>query len=704
MRDCNPYENVLYYSICKQFIGFTVYGICNDSCNMDRRGFDVKKNNNMFQPLLYVSVGCCAAMTLASLFFDVRLFYICAGVTAVCILLSVWLVFDIRRTINSFLVGMGQTLTTVQQEALISFPIPVFVCGPDGEILWCNQLAQKGVLEDEGAYSKSIYTVLGNADITRRCPDSGYDVEYKGRHFNAFTARAVSEHSELYMVYFFETTQLKQYAREYFESRPSVMVILLDNYDELQQNMKDNERTRVLGQIEYIISKFVTDNGGLMLKTERDRFMVVIEERNLRGILSQRFPLLEQIRGIENEGGQVATLSIGVGREASSLSESEQFARQALDMALGRGGDQAAVRSASGYEFFGGVSSGIEKRNKVKTRIVATALAELISGSDNVIVMGHRFADLDCFGACVGILKTAKLMGKDAWLTVKREKNLAGQLYDRLLENGYDGLFLEPDAAIQHVMKKTLLVICDTHIKQILESTEIFDACKSVVVIDHHRKIVGHIENAVIFYHEPYASSASEMVAELVQYFGDKFRIGRPEAEALLAGIMLDTKNFVIKTGVRTFEAAAYLRKIGADTVEVRKLFSSSMECYQRKAKLVANAEVYHGCALAFSEDKDAADIQITAAQAADELLNITGVQASFLVFEANGGVSFSARSMGVVNVQIIMEKLGGGGHLTMAGAQVPNITMDEAKKLLLEAVDQYFEENSRANKAQLKP
>ena len=246
------------------------------------------------------------------------------------------------------------------------------------------------------------------------------------------------------------------------------------------------------------------------------------------------------------------------------------------------------------------------------------------------------------------------------------------------------------------VTRKTLLVICDTHVRNILESTQIFDACRSVVVIDHHRKMVGHIDNAVIFYHEPYASSASEMVTELVQYFGDKLRLGRLEAEALLAGIMLDTKNFVIKTGVRTFEAAAYLRRIGADTVEVRKLFSSTMEAYQRKAMLVAHAKVYRGCAIAVSPDHDAPDIQVTAAQAADELLNISGVQASFLVFGLNGGMSFSARSMGQVNVQIIMEKLGGGGHHTMAGAQLAGIDGDKAYELLIAAIDSYFEENSR--------
>jgi c-di-AMP phosphodiesterase-like protein len=657
----------------------------------------VKKNVNLFRPILYIVTGCCVAMTLASLFFSLPLFYICLGVTLVCTGLILWQLYVIRRYINTFLIEMGRALTTVQQDALLAFPIPVFVCNGEGEILWCNRLAQNHVLEDENVYAKSIQSVAPGLDVTRKCPEKGHEVVYKGRSYVAYNVRAVSRDSELYMVYFFENTELRRYADEYFETRPSVMILLVDNYEELSQNLKDNERTRVMGQIEYVVSKFLTESGALMLRTERDRFLAVIEERNLQGIISARFALLEQVRNIQIEGSVAATLSIGVGRDAANLSESEQFARQALDMALGRGGDQAAVRSASGYEFFGGVSSGVEKRTKVKTRIVATALAELIGGSDNVIVMGHRLSDLDCFGASVGIAKAAKLMGKDAYICIRRNANLVDPLFGKLEENGYTNVFIEPETALSLVTKKTLLIICDTHIKQFLESSDVYEACKTVVVIDHHRKMVGHIDNAVIFYHEPYASSASEMVTELVQYFGEKFRLGRMEAEALLAGIMLDTKNFVIKTGVRTFEAAAYLRKIGADTVEVRRLFASPMQSYQRKAKLVANAQIYKGCAIAVSTDHgDAEDIQVTAAQAADELLNITGVQASFLVFELNGGISFSARSMGQINVQIIMEKLGGGGHLTMAGAQMTGIGAEKAKELLVGAIDAYFEENSR--------
>ena len=655
----------------------------------------MKKNANLFHPFVYIALGCCIAMTAASVFYHTRLFYVCLAVTGIWSGLLIWQMYAVRRSVREFLSAVGQTLTAGQQETMERFPIPAMACGADGEIYWCNDSAIEQVLNGENNYGMNIQTILGNVNVTVPCPVGGYETEYQEKSFVVYTAPVKSTENDLYMVYFFENTRLKRYTQEYFDSRPSIMLILVDNYEELQ-SLKDNDRTRLMGDIEYTIGKYVSDHGGLMLKSDRDRFTVVVEERHLRSMISSRFELLEQVRDLARERNQVVTLSVGVGRDAGNLNDSEQYARQALDMALGRGGDQAAVHSAGGYEFFGGVSSGVEKQTKVKTRIVAAALMELINSSDSVFLMGHRNADLDCFGAVVGLCRAVQLMGKNAHIVIRKEKQLTGELYTRLVENGYEGVFLEPEAALQMTAKKTLLIICDTHTKQVVESPELYAQCKSVVVIDHHRKMVGHIDNAVIFYHEPYASSASEMVTELLQYFGEKIRIGRLEAESLLAGIMLDTKNFIMRTGVRTFEAAAYLRRLGADTVEVKRLFASSMDSYQRKVKLVAGAEIYRGCAIALSPDRDAPDMQVTAAQAADELLTIQGVQASFLIFEMNGLMWFSARSMGQLNVQLIMEKLGGGGHLTMAGAQLRGASPSEAKEKLIAAIDEFFAENER--------
>lgn len=656
----------------------------------------MNKKTDLLQPFLYISVGCSVASTIAALFFGARLFYLCLGITFVCAGLTLWQVRKVKRSINSFVVSVARSLTVDQKKAMVEFPTPVMVCSPDGEVLWYNKRAQELVLGGEVVYALNISAVISGVTISAPCPDSGYEVDYHGNAFTAYVAPSVDPHDEYYVVYLFENTRLKHFTREYFETRPSVILLLIDNYEELLQTLKDNERTRMMGEIEYTVGKYISDHGGLMLKTDRDRFTAVIEERHLAEMMSSRFPLLGQVREISSTAAQTATLSIGVGREAKNYSESEQYARQALDMALGRGGDQVAVRSTAGYEFFGGVSSGVEKQTKVKTRIVASALSELISGSENVLVMGHRNADLDCFGASMGMLKAVLALGKPANIVIRRQRQLVGPLFEKICESGGGDYFVEPEEAVQLLTRKTLLIICDTHIPSILESEELYRQSKSVVVIDHHRKMVGHIDNAVIFYHEPYASSASEMVTELLQYLGDKVRIGRQDAEALLAGIMLDTKNFVIRTGVRTFEAAAYLRRMGADTVEVRKLFAAPIESYQRKVRLIAGAQIYRGCAIAVSPDSDAPDIQVTAAQAADELLNIEGVQASFLVFETGGVVSVSARSMGQINVQIIMEKLGGGGHHTMAGAQMKEITAEKGRKLLVDAIDTFFEENAR--------
>lgn len=662
----------------------------------------MRKQSHLYAPILYVMAACGLSLSIAAAFFNVWLALISFCVSAICLGLVAWQIRHIKKSINHVLLEIGKTLTDAQKDVLEAFPVPVFICAENGEVLWCNPLAQTNVLGEESAYLKDIREVLGsNVDITRKCPKDGYAVQYQGRHFAVFTTPTASEDSGLYAAYFYETTELEHYKHEYFAIRPSILLILIDNYEELLQGMKENERTRILGEIEYAISNYFSENGGLMLKTERDRFTVVIDERHLKRIVSSRFPILEEIRKVQTQNQLSPTLSIGVGRDSAQISESEEYARQALDMALGRGGDQAAVRTGTGYEFFGGVSGGVEKRAKVKTRIVATALRELIATSDNVLLMGHRLADLDCFGASFGLLGAIRQMGKQAHIVIRKDKNLVDLLLNRLNEAGYGELIIEPEQALQMVRAKTLLIISDVHVAHLLESPEIYEACKQVVVVDHHRKMVNHIDKATIFYHEPYASSASEMVTELTQYFGDKCHVTRPEAEALLAGIMLDTKNFVIRTGVRTFEAAAYLRRAGADTVEVRRLFASSMEAYQRKTQLVSGAYIYKGCAIAVSDEVDVPNIQMTAAQAADELLGIEGVLASFLIFEQNGEACLSARSMGGLNVQLIMERMGGGGHHTMAGAQIKGITAKQAHEQLVAAIDAVMsEQNGRAGAA----
>jgi len=447
---------------------------------------------------------------------------------------------------------------------------------------------------------------------------------------------------------------------------------------------------QIPAQAEHLLKGYFDRYRGLLIKTDPDRYIALVEEQYLDEMVENRFSVLDDVRAlsVDNESLSV-TLSIGLARSCTGFSEGETIAQQALDMAQGRGGDQAAVKTPSGYDFYGGISKGVERRTKVKTRIVATALRELILSSDFVIMMGHKFSDYDAFGASVGLLSAVRQMGKRSVVAINRTRNLVTDLLHRLEESGYESSFYNPADVLPAVGEAAnpLLIIVDTHLEHMLESPELYRACPNVVLIDHHRRMVGYIENGVIFYHEPYASSASEMITELIQYFGEDVMIERSAAEALLAGIILDTKNFSIRTGARTFEAAAYLRRQGADTAEVRKLFTSTISDYRQRASLVASADIVNGCAIA-QTDSLAPDIRIIAAQAADEMLGLSGVDASFVLYHTDDGVSISARSMGARNVQVIMETLGGGGHQTMAAAQLDKITLADARQKLIEAIE----------------
>ena len=644
------------------------------------------------RPVLAVPLAFSTLLTLLSAFVNIYLFYL-EALLLICV--TMYVLFKLRRfqqDMYAFLSYLSDNLTLTRRESMEVIPFPMIVADQNGEITWYNRMCKDDVFLGEDQFGMPVSDIVAGADPADPFKSQGRGIRYKNKLYTVHVTSILSEDGSPLSIYFLvDDTTLKKYMFEYKESRPSVGIVVIDNYQEIMQDAKESEKAQTIGQLETIIENYMAEGSCLLRRLDRDRFLIVAEERQLRKMIEQRFDILDQVRQVSLSDNVPSTLSIGIGQGASTLQESEKMARQALEMALGRGGDQVAIKSANGFAFYGGTSKGVEKRTKVKTRIMASALSELIGTAENVLIMGHQFADLDCLGSAVGMYKAVKQMGKPAAIVLNRQRNLAFSLYNRLAQNGYADAFVEPDLAIDLIGKKTLLLVVDTHLPHILESREVYNACKTVAVIDHHRKMVGHIDNAVIFYHEPYASSASEMVTELVQYFGDNVKIGKIEAEALLSGIMLDTKNFVMKTGVRTFEAAAYLRKQGADTVEVRKLFSNSMDDYQKKTRLVASAEVYRGCAIASGEYSE--DIKLIAPQAADELLGINDVMASFVMYEYEGGVSFSARSMGLMNVQVVMESLGGGGHMTMAGAQLTDIGMEAARQKLLQAIDQYFEQ-----------
>lgn len=653
----------------------------------------MKKRIIFQRPLIAVLLTVLLAFTAIMYFVNTTLFWVELALFLLTVACVAFERIMAQRDAHRFFDYITDMLSSSKHESLSRFPFPVVVANDKREIIWYNDKFRSDVLAGEDIYCEDASKIFGDLKFEGNSfLATTTDIEYNNKKFTAFCVCSTVDKKKLSVFYLVDNTELKKYYNEYFLSRPNIAVFVLDNYEEVLQDASESEKTQIIGEIEYQIERYINQSNGLIIKTERNKYITVVEDRYMRKMIADKFEILDRVRSLAPEGRMQPTLSIGIGRGGNSFDESYSMAKQALDMCLGRGGDQAAVKTTNGFDFYGGVSKGVEKRTKVKARIVASALSELIDGCDNVVLMGHKFADLDAMGSCIALATTARKMGKMSYIAVDQNANLSKPLIELLEKRGFDDYFYNPSEVLSVITKKTLLIVTDTHIKTMLESPEIYDSCKAIVVIDHHRKMVGHIDNAVIFYHEQYASSASEMVSELVQYMNKGDTISQSEAESLLAGIMLDTKNFVMKTGVRTFEAAAYLRKKGADTIEVKKLFADSMESYQKKAQLVANAKVYKNCAISTCEEANFEDIRIVAAQAADELLEIKNVDASFVMYSVDDQICISGRSMGNINVQLVLEKIGGGGHLTMAGAQLKDIDMAGAQELLIDSINSYYE------------
>lgn len=578
--------------------------------------------------------------------------------------------------------------------ALNYHPSPVVIVDEENLILWYNTSFNEKIFNNIDAFGLNICEVF-NID-PENLKSKNLHIFHQKSEYRVNIKNNFNENSANLKILFFEDiTEYSTLLEQYNNQKPTVALINIDNYEDLFQNAKESDKANVQAAIEKLFEEFTQNTNSLLRKLSKDKFIAVLEEVHLLELINTRFEILDKARSIIVNDHMNITLSIGVGRGASSLAESELFAKQALDMALGRGGDQAALKTDFGFEFFGGVSKGVEKHSKIKTRIISNALQELILSSENIFVMGHKYGDLDSIGAAIGLVGAINLIGKSSFVVVDPVNNLAKTLIDRLKYYDNSCIFIPEKDAISLFNEKSLLIIVDTHKPDFLESVDLYKLAKNIVVIDHHRKSVKFIDDAVIFHHEPYASSASEMVTELIQYFKNLNKIPSYFADALLAGIMLDTKNFVVRTGVRTFEAAAFLRKMGADTIAVKDLFSNSIEMYINKINIVSTAKIYDRFAIASVENATDAT-RISAPQACDELLNIQDVDASFVIYNLNNIINISARSFGSVNVQLIMEKLKGGGHQTMAATQLANTNIEEATKNLISAIDEYQAELSK--------
>ena len=613
-------------------------------------------------------------------------------------LLATLIVIKDRRSFKNMLsdiAAVNSSLDPSGRDLLDSFPMPVLVSDENGVIVWYNSRFSENVMgKDIVIEDTTIEQFTSGLGIDSIKLNTSTDIEYNGKKYTLFQNPVTRRDGDLYVLYFNEDTVLKNIKVEYDLAHPAVMLISVDSIEDLYNSYSDSELAEITSGVEKLIESWFGKYSGFLRRIGNGRFIAVIEERYIRQIINERFDILEQVRSFSyNDHIVGVTLSIGVGR-SGNIEECENDARQAIDMALGRGGDQAAVRTDSGFDFFGGISNGMEKRTKVRTRVVANAIKELVGDYKKVYIMGHRFSDLDAIGAAIGLHKLISSLGVETKIVVNKKTSLASSLINMAEEKGYSQAFIDPIRAEFEIDDKTVLFVIDTHRPDYVESPDLYSKAKTVVVIDHHRKTVDYIQNAVIFYHEPHASSTCEMVSELAQYISKKPVIGQFEANALLSGIALDTKNFVLRTGVRTFEAAAYLRGRGADTVEVKQFFSNSIETNKQKNEIVSKAVTYRNSAISYVNDNSIKELRIVASQAADEMLYISDINASYVLFKQDGRINISARSMGKVNVQLVMERLGGGGHQTMAACQLECEEFEQAATLLKEAID-FYDNNS---------
>ena len=588
------------------------------------------------------------------------------------------------------------------QQGLTGIPMPLTVCMiGTGQIVWCNDLFNDTVYDmHDSLFEQTLDDIIPGFDNTWLLEHKNvYPSEVKIGDKNymvigSMIRPADGSASVLMTLYWIDATELVTLRGKFEQSRPVVSIISIDNYEELVKNASDSEKATLLAAIDNRIGEWAKDIHGVLRKYDRDRYIFVMEECNLAQITEDKFSVLDSVRSIVSREGINATLSIGIGRDGRSLEEKYEFASLALDMALSRGGDQTVIKNRFAFEFFGGVTKEVEKRTKVKSRVMANALGQLMRDSSQVFVMGHHHSDIDALGAAVGVACAARSRGKDVHIVLHRAQTLALPLLEKVEASGeYNGVFIEPEEALKLIDGNSLMVVVDTNRPDFVDAPELLLRFRRVAVIDHHRRAADYIENCAVNMHEPSASSASELVSELLQYMVPNQTISRIEAESLLAGIYLDTKGFSIKAGVRTFEAAAYLRRAGADMTSVKRMFQNSFEDYMARERVISCARTTSGGIVVAVADFPVS--RPTAAQAADELLNIIGVKASIVAFPNGSDMVVSARSMGAVNVQVITELLGGGGSLTAAGAQLKNMGCETATERIYRAIDLYLESQS---------
>lgn len=627
--------------------------------------------------------------------------------TLLYILIALWIYLLKKNALTAGLVNFTMQFGTLEKHLLSDLILPFGIMDGNGHIVWYNRAWSKTFSEEKAKAKKRslmfLFPDIAKEDWNKQEQAVEFHTSYHDTQYRLEIKKIIMEDAapveeilgagsdmSLYAVYLFDETQILHYKQEIDDQKMVAGLIYLDNYDEALESVEEVRRSLLMALIDRKINKYITGLNGIVKKLEKDKYFIALKQQYIHSIQDNRFSLLEDVKTVNIGNEMSVTLSIGLGMNGETYSQNYDFARVAIDMALGRGGDQAVIKDGEKIHYYGGKAQQMEKTTRVKARVKAHALRELIETKDRLVIMGHKIGDIDSFGSAIGIYRIATFLNKKAHIVINDVTTSVRPMKTRFMDNpDYpEDMFLNGPKASEYMDANTILVVVDVNRPSITESPELLKMARTIVVLDHHRQSSEIIDNAVLSYVEPYASSTCEMVAEILQYIADAIRIKSAEADAMYAGIVIDTNNFTNQTGVRTFEAAAYLRRNGADVTRVRKLFRDNMVDYKARAEAVRASEVFEGAfAISVCPSEGLESPTIVGAQAANELLNIVGIKASVVMSQYNGTIYLSARSIDEVNVQVMMEQLGGGGHRTIAGAQLHDITIEEAKKRLKDVI-----------------
>lgn len=598
-----------------------------------------------------------------------------------------------RKFVESF----SSNLDNATRSTLINLPFPLIIISESGNVLWHNQgtsdIVGKNIL------GSNISEIINEEVVTKILSKKIDKYEYiklNNKYYNIHTSLISTyenKNEKIMLIYFYDVTDKYKLKEEISRLKWSVFLLEVDNLDEVVKSTPEDKKPLLIAQIERYINSYAQNLNAMFKKYAMGKYVLVVQNDKLNDEVKKKFEVLDEIREIDMGNTLAVTLSIGIGSEGNTPIDKYKYAAIAKELALGRGGDQIVIKNREKLSFYGGKTKEVEKRTKVRARVIGQSLVDLVRESSNVLVMGHINPDIDCIGGGIGLYSVLRNVNDKCHIVLDNANRSVTYIVEKLkVYEEYNNAFIKSEAAVEIIDEKSLLILDDVNSRSYVLSERLLDKAKKIVIIDHHRRSVNYIENAILSYVEPYASSTSELVTEMIQYMDEDYNIKPVEAEALLAGICVDTKNFYFKTGVRTFEAAAYLRKNGADTIDVKKLFSSDLESYIKKSQIIKSAKIVHKKVAIAICPKDIQD-NILAAQAADELLNITGIQASFVLVKIKNDILISGRSFGDINVQLILEALGGGGHITMAGAKIKSSSTEDVLIDLNEAIDKYLRE-----------